>query len=409
MSCKTCSSQSCITRKPAPIVKWRLDISKVFRLFALITIACAWYWGQQSMRPDWKGDIQALFPNSVISSVQESDTEFKMRRLDNDYYVSVATDNSFGGPLTIASIITLGGKIESTEVLSHMDTPAYIQKLRNAGYFRQFKGKTVDFIPVRGKNWDAISGATLSSNAIMRANMQASHAIARDYFGLNPKPEESKINYTINHVLLALLILLSVANIWLGSSKLKLAYVLGSTAIIGFMSNQLISVGNFSGLLLGFIPTLAENLGFWILIGSVFAGMFVLGRNIYCGHICPFHGVQYLLHKIGNLNLPLHPLVLKYGRYIPKVGLWAALMIGFLTVNPSAGSYEPFSMIFSLQGEGIQWFILPSILIGSFFIPDMFCRFFCPAGEMLTLLTNARNKLIYNIKQLVKRDSGSVS
>jgi polyferredoxin len=78
-------------------------------------------------------------------------------------------------------------------------------------------------------------------------------------------------------------------------------------------------------------------------------------------------------------------------------------MIGLVTVNPSAGAYEPFSMIFSLQGDGIQWFIMPAVIVGCFFIPDMFCRFFCPAGEMLTLLVNLRNTLVYQIKQVAKR------
>lgn len=224
---------------------------------------------------------------------------------------------------------------------------------------------------------------------------------------MNPAPLETKVTFSMNHALLTLLIVLSVANIWLGNARLKLVYVLGSVAIFGFLANQMVNVGNFSGLLMGFGPTLEENLGFWILLGSVFVAIAMLGRNIYCGHICPFHGIQYLLHKIGNLNLPLPSVVLRYGRYVPKVGLWTALMIGLLTTNPSAGAYEPFSMIFSLQGEGVQWFIMPAVIIGAFFIPDMFCRFFCPAGEALTLLTNLRNNLVYQVKRLVKRNTGA--
>lgn len=403
VNCKDCSSQSCRTSKATPSIKWRLDYGKVFRLLAFITLILAWFWGQQHNRPDWKSDIQGLYPNAKISAMNGSEVLFSMVNKDVEYYVSVATDNSYGGPLTLASVITKEGKIKTVELLNHSDTPAYIQKLLNAGYLRQFQRKSVDYLPIAGKNWDSVSGATLSSNAIMHANTRASHTIARLSFSLSPKPLQKKIDLTLNHVLIALLIALSVINIWIGSKKLKLTYVLGSIIVIGFMTNQLLNVANFSGLLLGFAPALSENLGFWILFGSVFVAVILLGRNIYCGHICPFHAIQYLLQKIGNLNFPLLPIVLKYGRYIPKIGLWVALMIGLVTTNPSAGAYEPFSMIFSLQGDGIQWFIMPAVIVGCFFIPDMFCRFFCPAGEMLTLLVNFRNNLAYQIKQLVKR------
>jgi len=404
VNCNDCASQSCQKMNSAPVIKWRLDYRKVFRLLAFISLALAWYWGQELNQPDWKKDIQNLYPKADISAISSSQTLFNMTLDDKHFYVSVATSNSFGGPLTIASTINKTGIVNSVDILRHGDTPAYIQSLKNAGYFRQFQRKNAGYTPHKGENWDAVSGATLSSDAIMRASTNASHLVAKQFFSLNPEPLQTKLSFTINHVLLMLIILLSVINIWLGNTKLKSAYIVASVVVVGFLANQMINVGNFSGLLLGFVPTLAENLGFWMLIGSVSITITVLGKNIYCGHICPFHGIQYLLHKISNLNLPLPSLVLKYGRYLPKIGLWTGLMIGLLTMNPSAGAYEPFSMIFSLQGEGIQWFIMPAVLIGSFFIPDMFCRFFCPAGEMLTLLTNVRNNLVYQVKQLLIRN-----
>jgi len=404
VSCKDCSSLSCRTEKPCQeVIEWRLDYKKLFRLLALISLALAWYYGQQINQPDWQKDLQNLYPDAQIEAITDNPSLFSMQRNGQQFYLSVATENSYGGPLTLASVIDQKGKIKSVELLSHGDTPAYIQKLRNKGYFRQFKGKDAAYLPETGKNWDAVSGATLSSNAIMRANTRAAHKIAIQQFQLNPQPLENHVVYTLEHLLLALLILLSIVNIWLASSKLKLVYVLASVVVVGFMANQMINVGNFSALLLGFVPTLSENLAFWILLGGVFASIILLGRNIYCGHICPFHGIQYLLHKISNLNLPLSPLALRFGRYIPYTGLWAALMVGLITSNPSSGAYEPFSMIFSLQGTGIQWFIMPAVIIGAFFIPDMFCRFFCPAGAMLSLITNLRNRSVYQLKQLVSR------
>ena len=58
-------------------------------------------------------------------------------------------------------------------------------------------------------------------------------------------------------------------------------------------------------------------------------------------------------------------------------------MITFLTSNPGLGTFEPFATLFSLKGAGIQWYMVSVAIIGSFFIPRFWCRFFCPVGLCL--------------------------
>ncbi|WP_375748965.1 4Fe-4S binding protein [Vibrio sp. HN007] len=321
--------------------------------------------------------------------------QFRLTNGSQVLYSSVVSDTSFGGPLTVASVSTSEGKVKQVHLFSHGDTPAYIQKLKNAGYFRRFEKQNIDATLTSNPDWDSVSGATISSTAILRAHTKASHVIAINQFQSSPEPMQQQINVNWLHLALISLISLSFINIWLKNSKLKLAYTFASVVVLGFTANQMINIGDFAGILMGYIPALHENLSFWILFGLVLLAIIVVGRNIYCGNICPFHGIQLLLQKISGIDLPIPPRLLFYLRYFPKFGLWAALMISFITTKPSAGSYEPFSMIFSLQGEGIQWYILPATVIGCFFIPDMFCRFLCPAGEMLTLLTRLRNKVVY--------------
>jgi hypothetical protein len=79
--------------------------------------------------------------------------------------------------------------------------------------------------------------------------------------------------------------------------------------------------------------------------------------------------------------------------------LLLSLMTIFLSSHPALGSYEPFAMMFSLNGVGIQWFILPLALIGSFFMSAFWCRFFCPCGHALTNLIQFRKKLIKIFKR----------
>jgi polyferredoxin len=76
---------------------------------------------------------------------------------------------------------------------------------------------------------------------------------------------------------------------------------------------------------------------------------------------------------------------------------WAALMLIFLSAHPALGSYEPLAMMFSLDGLGIQWYILPATLLGSLFVTSFWCRMFCPVGlylnEMVRLRRNVKQRL----------------
>ena len=395
MSCNDCAS--CTGSRSCQPVRWRLDAGKVFRLFAIISLVAAYFTGQSLNQPTWEDDLRFLYPQAEIQASVDLANTWEVTENDQIRFVVLATENSYGGPLTLATTIN-EGMIEKVDIVAHSDTPAYIQRLNNFFYFRQFENHPVGRSFEQGVNYDVISGATLSANAIARANATGAHYIARERFGENPQVWNDDIELTRIHGLLALLIALVLINIKLNNRYLKLVITMGSLVVVGFMANQMINVANFSALILGFIPSLAENPGFWILPGSVFAGIIVLGRNIYCGNICPFHAVQFLLSKIGGMNLPIHPLLRRYGKNLAKLGLWAGLMVGLLTTNPTAGAYEPFGMIFSLQGEGIRWYIMPAVVIGCFFIPNLFCRYLCPAGEALNRLTRMRNQLAYTVK-----------
>jgi polyferredoxin len=162
--------------------------------------------------------------------------------------------------------------------------------------------------------------------------------------------------------------------------------------------NASISISSLAGLAMGFIPPMKEHIVWWVLVmGSVLA-VVLLGKNVYCYRICPFFWVEWLLNKIGGGQIKLSSVLQQRSRYVANFCLWAALMIIFLSSYPGLGNYEPFAMMFSLDGVGVQWYLLPLALVGSFFLSSFWCRFFCPVGYGFTHLLSWRRRLVEKFK-----------
>lgn len=148
---------------------------------------------------------------------------------------------------------------------------------------------------------------------------------------------------------------------------------------------------------MGYIPDFKQHLLWWIMMTGMFGSVLVLGRNIYCGQVCPFQYVQRGLNKISGVNLAVRPGVQKSARQVVGWMTWSALMLIFLSAHPTLGSYEPFAMMFSLTGAGVQWYILPLSLVGSLFVLNFWCRLFCPVGLVLNDMVRVRRSLLKRI------------
>jgi len=115
--------------------------------------------------------------------------------------------------------------------------------------------------------------------------------------------------------------------------------------------------------------------------------------------MCPFRATQVFLHKISGINLKLPPKLARVLTKTPFILLWISLILIFISANPTISSYEPFAMMFSLKGVGIQWYILPASLIGALFFSNFFCTFFCPVGGYLRWTLKIRKHIIDRFKK----------
>ena len=235
--------------------------------------------------------------------------------------------------------------------------------------------------------------------AFSRAIGKAAHQYAQSEYGLAGLSPPPVLKPGMAEIAVLALLIWSITLYFKKNKMVQHLMHLAALVVIGFYFNLSISITNFGSVLQGYFPNIYDHLVWYMLTIGVLLGAIVFGKNIYCYRICPFYAIQWLANQISGINLSPGSRIGKLSKYIAGLLLWASLFVGFVTATPSSGSYEPFATIFSFEGEGVQWFILPAVFFAAFFIKDVFCRYYCPVGNFLKFLIIRVRKPIF--KQLI--------
>jgi len=371
-------------------------VSVSLRYGAYLSLIIALVIGFASEGKDYEGMVRNKFKDQKLTKVNDGPVVFQLGEKGDGpgNWVLIQEGHGYGGPFVLGIRIMEDGKIHEIIPLDHKETPAFVKKIEDAKYRDQFVGKEVDSDFIVGMDINAVSGATVTTMAAAQIIRNGAHLAAVEKFKLKPQWEKVPWNFGLDEILILVIFALAFIPKIYKEKPWKYIYMVATIAIIGFYLNAAISVGNIAGLALGYIPGIKEHLIWWILVMGTVLSVIILGKNVYCYRVCPFYGIEYFLQKISGMKLNPTRTLLKRARTTVNFLLWLSLMIIFLSKHPALGSFEPFAMMFSLNGTGIQWFILPMALIGSFFMSTFWCRFFCPCGQALTKMIQFRKSII---------------
>lgn len=382
-----------------------LPWERFVQAIAFTLLVVAFVLGQIAAKPDYDAMFRAQLPNLDVVRSDKNSSLPAIYRLADDASESpgavgvVAPGSGYGGPLVVAvhAVRTEeGAKIQDVIVLDHKESPAFLDRLQNKRFFKQFANMDVSSDFLIGSDIDAVSGATVSSIGFATAIRDAVHLGATEHLGILATWQQSSWNFGAQDVLLIVLFAAAYgAAYYRGKYTKYYRWGIAASALIlvGFYTNSSVSLGNLAGIVMGYVPPLKQHPMWWIMMIGVFGSVIVLGRNVYCQYICPFKVVTDLLSSISGIRLKIRPSLQRKARLLILTMSWVGLMLIFLSTHPALGSYEPFAMMFSLEGIGIQWYILPAALIGSFFVPSFWCRLFCPVGFYLNEGVRARRSL----------------
>ena len=173
------------------------------------------------------------------------------------------------------------------------------------------------------------------------------------------------------------------------SERMKTVTLVASVAYLGIYRSQLVSIVNIFGLVRWNLPIFKYNLD-WYLFSVFTIASTVLWGRLYCGRICAFGSMTQLLDKIVPARLRVNvPTKIEHAAaYIKYAILGVAVAYFLATRDMSIYRYiEPFWM-FSGKGSIGLWIALGVLLAATIFVRNLYCRFLCPVGAFLGLLSN---------------------
>lgn len=188
--------------------------------------------------------------------------------------------------------------------------------------------------------------------------------------------------------LLAAFIALAMVSFKRKSAPLKFVTFAVAIGYMGFAKSYLISITNIFSVIDMTLPVVRYNLAWYLFFGFTVVSTVLWGR-LYCGRVCAYGALTQTLDAIipagWRIDVP---------RPIEKRAAWIKFgvlfgVVGYYMVSHDLLIYqyvEPFWM-FGLFGTTGMWIGVGALLVATVFVRNLYCRFLCPVGAALGLMS----------------------
>ncbi|MGD8810432.1 MAG: 4Fe-4S binding protein, partial [Gammaproteobacteria bacterium] len=169
-----------------------------------------------------------------------------------------------------------------------------------------------------------------------------------------------------------------------------LKYVTLAAAVLymGLMKSQLMSVVNIFGAISANLPIFSYSMAWYAFAAFTLVTTILWGR-VYCGRICAFGALTQLIDAVvpRRFQLEVPERLERRAALIKYCILFGAIAYYLLTREIGFYRYiEPF-WIFSLEASTALWIGVSILLLASIFVRNLYCRFLCPFGAALGILS----------------------
>jgi NosR/NirI family nitrous oxide reductase transcriptional regulator len=157
---------------------------------------------------------------------------------------------------------------------------------------------------------------------------------------------------------------------------------------MGFAKSYLISITNIFSVLDWNWPVVKYSLAWYLFFGFTVVSTILWGR-LYCGRVCAYGALTQTLDAILPATWRVEvPRSIEKRAALVKFGILAGVIAYYLvTHNLLIYQYtEPFWM-FGMFGTPLMWTLLAVLLTATLFVRNLYCRFLCPVGATLGLMS----------------------
>ena len=189
--------------------------------------------------------------------------------------------------------------------------------------------------------------------------------------------------------LFAAFTVLALVSFFKKSVPLKRVTFVAAVVYLGFMKSQLISIVNIFALVDWSLPIFRYSLA-WYLLAAFTVVSTVLWGRLYCGRVCAFGSLTQLMDEVIPAKWRYDvPLKIERRASLIKYGVLAFAIVYFIVTRDRFiyRYIEPFWM-FGYHGSPVMWTGLAILLVATIFVRNLYCRFLCPVGAALGLLSN---------------------
>ncbi|MGA1979123.1 MAG: 4Fe-4S binding protein [Sedimentisphaerales bacterium] len=304
--------------------------------------------------------------------------------------------SGFGGKMNLAIYVDATGGLNNFHIIWSNETPAYLELLSQ---WRGLLSKHQLFQPGPFAGINAVTGATISSKAVLLAMEKSGHRFAGEILGQTQQSGAIKENFLragylpdTTGIYLITAFILSLIVIYRGGFWSRLAVLCFNLVVGGIILNAQYSSEQIATVLSLHTPAIGLSGAFLLVAGMPL--LVIIFGNIYCGYFCPFGVVQELLgYVVPRRFKPAIPAEsMQKARFIKYVVLFVLVMVFFISRNRTTLAADPLIAVFSRSSALYTvsiGLIVAAALVGSIFYTRFWCRYLCPVGAFLSLLNNA--------------------
>lgn len=297
------------------------------------------------------------------------------------------TDNGRGyqGPTeSLVAVASDGERVVGVVVRSSYDTPEYVERVREDDEFlRLLTGRSIKEwaeLDFRQAGIEGVSGATQTSFAVADG---LKRRFAADRQALAAKPTATKWSFGLLAIIIGALAMTFTP---LRASR-RLRWVWQGVLIVAFLLwlGDLLSLALLAGWARNGIPWQAAP-SVALLAAVAMVVPWVSGRQIYCQQICPHGAAQAWLARFKRFHWRMPPNATRWLTRLRTAIAFTGIGIALFWQQFDLAWLEPFDGWVLKAAAAVSLGIAVIGLAASVAVPQAYCRFGCPTGELLAIL-----------------------